>query len=620
MFKIHAPSAHHLHLAIFNTSGKAEFHEMQPARGGDYYVSVEGVKAGTIYSYCLKGKNGRQWLVDPYAKALATHPEGTRLPAAVVTDDNFDWQGVKRPELSRSETILFETHVKGFSKLHPDVPASLQGTYLGLCHPAMIAHFKKLGINTLQLMPVTSSVDEPHLHDKQLTNYWGYNPLCWFAPDDRFAIKDPVLELKTLVRELHRNGIEVILDVVYNHTAEGGEGGPTFHFKALDPKFYLHSNKGKFENFTGCGNTVDLTHPPALMTVMDSLRYWVEEFHIDGFRFDLAATLGRRGKYFDPKSGFFQAIFQDPVLRNVKLIAEPWDIGPDGYQVGHFPEGWMECNDKYRDTIRSFWHGAPHLMGEVATRVMGSRDILSAANWPEKMSVNYISYHDGFTLQDLVSYRKKHNNANGEHNHDGHGDNRSNNHGTEGPTDDPAITALREKEKRNFMATLLFSFGVPHILATDSRSHTQQGNNNAYCQDNEISWTNWEQTPVNQAFEDWLCYVVSQRQKWMLPMIDAFSGLARNENRVAWHLPDGAIMTWQDWETLDHVALHLGIEDDGDELMMLINSGDNDIEFILPGEKPWICIVDTETGITAEVQPSDMRYDVKKHSLVILRR
>ncbi|WP_241908225.1 alpha-amylase family glycosyl hydrolase, partial [Vibrio sp. 10N.261.52.A1] len=395
------------------------------------YVFIEGIKAGQKYGFIAETANGPILLSDPYAKAISeplhyttpySNEKSFTMAKCVVVDDTFDWQGVEKPRISREETVLFETHVKGLSQLHPEVASNIKGRYLGLVSPEMLAFYKQQNINSLQLLPIAACMHEPHLLDMDKVNYWGYNPYLFMVPDPRYAEKDAVTELKTAIRELHRNGIEVILDVVYNHTAEGGEGGTTFNLKALDSRTYI-KHGCHYANFTGCGNTVDLTHQPALNLVMDTLRYWVSEFQVDGFRFDLAATLGREGDNYNPEAAFFKAVAQDPVLKETKLIAEPWDIGPNGYQVGNFPFGWNECNDKLRDITRSFWRGDQGYLKEFATRLMGSRDIYSAAHWPYKLTVNYITYHDGFTMQDLVSYKHKHNEENGENNRDGHGDN-----------------------------------------------------------------------------------------------------------------------------------------------------------------------------------------------------
>ncbi len=459
----------------------------------------------------------------------------------------------------------------------------------------MIEFYKSQEINTIQLLPIAACMHEPHLLNMGKVNYWGYNPYVFMAPDPRYASADAVTELKTVVRELHRHGIEVILDVVYNHTAEAGQDGPVFNLKALDESYYLKHGE-HFDNYTGCGNTVDLAYQPSLNLVMDTLRHWVSEYHIDGFRFDLAATLGRNGDNFNPDAAFFKAVAQDPVLKGVKLIAEPWDIGPNGYQVGNFPFGWNECNDRLRDITRSFWRGDQGYLKEFATRIMGSRDLYSAANWPYKLTVNYITYHDGFTLQDLVSYKHKHNEANGEKNRDGHGDNRSDNYGVEGETDKASVIEIREKQKRNFMASLLFAFGIPHILTADILSHSQGGNNNAYCQDNEISWLNWESDGRVSAFKNWLAEMVKARQEYMVPFIRAFSGEDRNSNRIFWRRVDGTMMEHDDWNRLSSVALHLGIDKQGSEMVYCINQTNAPARFSLPYEnnQSWTMICNTD--------------------------
>jgi isoamylase len=591
-FAIHAPQGHNLQLVLFDDNNQAIYIPLTKNCDNIYSVFVSDLPENSPYSYCIKTTQSTRWIIDPYASKLTTNPKSSDIPAAVVQQHHFDWAQSEKPNIKKEQTLIYELHVKGFTQQHPTIPEHLKGTYLGLCQPDVIAHFKQIGVTTLQLLPVTSSIDEPHLKDKELTNYWGYNPLCWFAPDAKFAVKDPVVELKTMVKILHENGIEVILDVVYNHTAESGNGGLEHNFKILAPKTYLMHRDGNYENYTGCGNTVDLSYPPALRTVMDSLRHWVNEYKIDGFRFDLAATLGRRGACFDQRAGFFQAIQQDPSLQNVKLIAEPWDIGPNGYQLGSFPISWNECNDKYRDTIRSFWnHAAP--LGEFATRLMGSRDLFSASRWPDKLCVNYISYHDGFTMQDLVSYNEKHNLDNKESNRDGHGDNRSFNHGAEGETTNTAIIELREKQKRNLMTTLLFSFGIPHFLASDSFSHTQKGNNNAYCQDTELSWVNWDQEPEQADFMVWFGQMISARHQYMMPFINAFSGENRGHHRIHWMQSNGHILQIDHWHDHAPIALHLGLYKNETELLYLINPTNIPTRFKLPQGSEWNVVCDT---------------------------
>lgn len=602
-FAIYAPKDNDLLLVLFYNDGSYQAHSLDNEYAGIQHTYVEGVKAGQRYGFASHIEGELIYLSDPYARALDrelsysvpfTSKESFDLPKCVVIDPDFDWQDTSKPRRPRDEMVLFETHVKGLTKLHPEVNKDQQGTYLGLVSEPMLAFYREQNINTLQLLPIAACMHEPHLLEMDKVNYWGYNPYVFMAPDPRYAQQDAVHELKTAIRELHKQGIEVILDVVYNHTAEGGDGGPIFNLKALDPSYYLKHGQ-QYANFTGCGNTLDLSYQPTLNLVMDTLRYWMTEYQVDGFRFDLAATLGRNGDDFSRESAFFKAVAQDPILREAKLIAEPWDIGPNGYQVGNFPFGWNETNDKLRDIARSFWRGDQGYLKDFATRIMGSRDLYSASQWPYKLTVNYITYHDGFTLQDLVSYKHKHNEANGEQNRDGHGDNRSDNYGVEGDTDNMMIRTIRERQKRNFMASLLFAFGIPHILTADVISHTQQGNNNAYCQDNEISWLNWQLTERKQYFRQWLAEMVAARQRYIVPFIRAFSGETRNSNRVFWRRNDGNLMEQDDWNQVSSVALHIGIGEKGQELLYLINQTNATARFTLPDDKnrEWCVICDT---------------------------
>jgi len=611
-FSIFSPavSNSNIKLALFYNKTDYETIELNSTNSDIKSVFIEKIKAGQKYAYLFKNENNNWQLIsDPYAKAIDGSPtysppydEGISftMPKCIVCEYNqFDWQNVSKPHIPIEQTMIFETHVKGSTKINSTINTRVRGKYLGLISDEMLTFFKENTIKTLQLLPITSCMHEPHLLENSLVNYWGYNPYLFMAPDPRYAINDAVSELKTTVRELHRNGIEVILDVVYNHTAEGGNDDPTFHLKALDPNYYLRS-EDSYANFTGCGNTLNLSYQPTLNLVMDTLRHWVTEYKIDGFRFDLAATLGRQGEEFSQLSGFFMAVGQDPILKDIKLIAEPWDIGPNGYQVGHFPLGWNETNDKLRDVTRSFWRGDDGFLREFATRLMGSRDIYSASYWPSKLTVNYITYHDGFTLQDLVSYQHKHNENNGEQNRDGHGDNRSDNYGVEGPSDNIRIITTREKQKRNFMATLLFSFGIPHILTADLLSHSQKGNNNAYCQDNDISWLKWELNAQAEIFRTWTSSMITARQNIMIPFIDAFSGKSRNSNRVLWKKVNGAEMEPDDWNKHICVALHLGINKTGSEILYLINPTPAIARFTLPqltkrkgGKKEWTVVCDT---------------------------
>ncbi|MDD9177187.1 MULTISPECIES: glycogen debranching protein GlgX [Aliivibrio] len=604
-FSVHHASPYPISLIIFDDNGNHTEHPFTEEYGTIKYTLIDDVTEHTVYGFKIIQDNEALLLLDPYAKALKNSPhyqvpytakQSWTLAQCVVVNNDFDWQESQRPMIPRSETILLETHVKGFTLLNSDVEESVRGTYLGLADPANIKHLKQQGITTVQLLPVAACMHEPHLLKMNMVNYWGYNPIAFMAPDPRYAKSDAVNELKTAIRELHKNNIEVILDVVYNHTAEGGNGGTTFNLKGLDQDYYLHHH-GNYTNYTGCGNTLDITHQPSLNLVMDTLRYWVEHYHVDGFRFDLAATLGREYDQFNPNNAFFKAVAQDPTLQKVKLIAEPWDIGPNGYQVGEFPDGWNECSDKFRDTTKSFWRGEQNYLKSIATRIMGSRDLVSASRWPHKLPVNYVSYHDGFTLQDLVSYKERHNHANGEDNQDGHGDNRSDNYGVEGETTNPRIIALREKQKRNMITTLLFSFGIPHLLAADACSHTQKGNNNAYCQDSDISWVNWKLDKHADEFKVWLADIIQARQTHMVPMINAFSGSKRTKQKVNWYTPEGNNMTHGDWHRAEALCLHLNIYDGEKELLIMINQSNVPTRFELPKSQHynrWALVCNTQ--------------------------
>ncbi len=433
-----------------------------------------------------------------------------------MTDSAFTWGDDRPPRVPWHDTVIYEAHVRGLTKRHPGVPAPLRGTYAGLATAPMIEHFLRLGITTLELMPVHAFVDDRTLLDKGLRNYWGYNTIGFFAPERRYSASGQISEFKTMVKTLHSAGIEVILDVVYNHTAEGNELGPTLSLRGIDNAAYYRlspENPRYYMDFTGTGNTLNLQHPRVLQLIMDSLRYWVQEMHVDGFRFDLASALARELYDVDRLGSFFDTIGQDPTLSQVKLIAEPWDIGSGGYQVGNFPPGWNEWNDKYRDSMRAYWKGDGGLIGEFARRFTGSADLYEASGRKPHASINFITAHDGFTLADLVSYNEKHNEANGEDNRDGASENRSWNCGVEGPTEDEAVRALRAQQKRNLMATLFLSQGVPMVLAGDELGHTQAGNNNAYCQDNELSWLDWELDAAGQAFLELTCRLIALRRR-----------------------------------------------------------------------------------------------------------
>ena len=487
------------------------------------------------------------------------------------------------------------------------MPKALRGSYLGLAEPKVIKHIKDLGVTSVQLMPVFAFMAEPRLKEFGLTNYWGYNPISFFAPDPRYASTgnelDAVTEFKTLVREFHKQGLEVILDVVYNHTAEGGEQGFILSVKGLaEFDFYLREEGGfhyQYANYSGCGNTINLDDDYAMSIALESMRYWLTEMQVDGFRFDLAANLGRNGSGFNPRSTLLRAMKQDPIISQAKLIAEPWDIGPNGYQLGHFPDNWLECNDRYRDSVKRYWRQDKGLVAEVASRILGSRDIFTKGQRSQTTSVNYISYHDGYTLHDLVSYEQRHNLANKEENRDGHGANYSRNYGVEGETSSRLINQLRAQQKRNLIATLLFSQGVPHLLAGDEIGRTQQGNNNAYCQDNELSWLNWNlKKPAKDllAFFKYCIQIRKQHpilQHCFLPDDDYQS--AALEHQVCWIRPDGEEKQIEDWHNHDNHCLGVVLTDKshGYKLLLLMNASESQVDYTLPQYQNTELLMDT---------------------------
>lgn len=563
-----------------------------------WHIHLSGIKAGQLYGYRVYGpyepQNGHRYnpnklLIDPYAKAISGTiawdnalfgynvgeenedlsfnevDSAPFIPKSVVIDPAFDWEGDVGPDIPMYQTIIYETHVKGFTHLHPDVPEEIHGTYSGLAHPSSIAYFKKLGITSVELLPVHQFVNDGFLRERGLSNYWGYNTINFFSPDVRYSSSgfsgEQVVEFKKMVKELHKAGLEVILDVVYNHTAEGNHFGPTLSFKGIDNFNYyrlVESDLRFYMDYTGTGNTLNAQMPCVLRLIMDSLRYWVTEMHVDGFRFDLASTLARELHEVDKLSSFFDIIHQDPVISQVKLIAEPWDVGEGGYQVGNFPDEWAEWNGKYRDCVRDYWIGADSMLGEFAERFTGSSDLYQDSRTPSA-SINFITAHDGFTLHDLVSYNEKHNEANLDDNNDGENHNRSWNCGVEGETDDPAIIALRNQQKRNFLATLFLSQGIPMLVAGDEFGRTQKGNNNSYCQDNEISWLNWAEVDNELlAFTQRLIELRKShpslcRRKWFQGVPIKGIGLMD----IAWFLPEGDEMDDEHWQS--HFARSLGV-------------------------------------------------------------
>jgi glycogen operon protein len=611
---------------------------------------IPGLKPGQLYGYRVHGPyepgNGHRFnpsklLIDPYAKAIAGtiewndalfgyeigHPDADLsyndvdsapfVPKSVVIDHSFDWEGEKPLDIPYHKTIIYETHVKGFTQMHPDIPAHIRGTYAGMAHPVVIDYLKSLGITAVEFMPVHQFVNDRPLKERGLSNYWGYNTIGFFAPDARYAATgvrgEQVIEFKNLVKALHKAGIEVILDVVYNHTAEGNHMGPTLSFKGIDNASYyrLCDDKRHYFDYTGTGNTLNANLPNVLRLMMDSLRYWIVYMHVDGFRFDLAATLARELHEVDRLSAFFDIIHQDPVISQVKLIAEPWDLGEGGYQVGKFPAEWAEWNGKYRDCIRDYWRGADSVLGEFALRFTGSPDLYAGDYRRPTASINFITAHDGFTLHDLVSYNEKHNEKNGEDNQDGESHNRSWNCGVEGPTDDPNIIALRQQQKRNFLTTLLLSQGVPMILAGDECSRTQKGNNNAYCQDNEISWMNWKQADKQmiEFTKHLIAFVhrhpIFNRRRWFQGLPIRGAGV----RDITWFLPDGKEMNDEHWnETFaKSLAIFLygrGIHSPGskgeqivdDSFYIIFNAHYEALDYKLPAAKygkDWIKVLDT---------------------------
>ena len=638
------------------------------------------LKPGTLYGLRVSGPykpevglrfNSNKLLLDPYARAIGRplkwddslfgycidDPRGDMsfdardsapfAPLGLIVDPTFNWKNDHPPQPSWEKTIIYEVHVKGFTQLLPGVPVEQRGTYAGLASGAAIDHLKHLGVTAVELLPVHFHIDEAFLVQQGRVNYWGYNTLGFFAPDPRYcATDDPELvvpEFQSMVQALHSAGIEVILDVVYNHTAEGNQFGPTLSWRGLDNTAYYHlvaEDLRSYKDFTGCGNSPYLRHPRVLQLVMDSLRYWVTEMHVDGFRFDLAATLARQFHDVDLMSGFFNVIHQDPILSQVKLIAEPWDIGVDGYQVGNFPIIWTEWNGRYRDCVRSFWKGDGGVVNELATRLAGSSDLYENDGRHPSASINFVTCHDGFTLQDLVSYEEKHNQANGEGNRDGSDDNRSWNCGLEGATDDPDIVALRQRQQRNLLATLLLSQGVPMLLAGDEIGHTAQGNNNCYSQDNETSWLNWSLSPTQQHLLQFTRHLIAIRKRQpALSRRHFFRGSTDGTDlkELYWLDSHGRQMEDESWN--DRLVQSLGvlllgycsqIDDQGacivgDNLLILMNAHQEMVPFTMPIRLQQMegieRLFDTYDGDTSII-PYDPKhpYPLQPHSIALFRK
>ncbi|MFL9868630.1 glycogen debranching protein GlgX [Paraburkholderia fungorum] len=677
-FALFSAHATRVELCLFDETGETEIERIELPEYTDevWHVFVPNLKPGAVYGYRVHGpyepENGHRFnpnklLLDPYAKAhigeLRWAPEifgytldseegdlsfderdsAPFVPKCKVVDANFSWSHPERNALPWERAIFYETHVRGFTKRHPGVAENLRGTFAGLGQQVVLDYIKGLGVTSVELLPVQTFVSDSYLLDQGLTNYWGYNTIGFFAADPRYfaSSADPVGEFKEMVDRFHSANLEVILDVVYNHTAEGNERGPTISFKGIDNASYyrlMPEEPRYYINDTGTGNTLNLSHPRVLQMVTDSLRYWVTEMKVDGFRFDLATILGREPHGFDEGGGFLDSCRQDPVLSSVRLVAEPWDCGPGGYQVGGFPPGWAEWNDRFRDTVREYWKGDEGKVADLATRLTGSGDKFNHRGRRPWASVNFISAHDGFTLNDLVSYTDKHNEANGEDNQDGHSDNKSWNMGVEGATDDADIRQQRERQKRNLLATLLLSQGTPMILAGDEFGRTQQGNNNAYCQDNEISWVDWEGIDDDgRALTEFVKNLTTLRHR--LPVLRRGRFLSGEFNEVLevtdarWLSPDGTDLSQEQWDdpsmrcfglVIDGRAQASGIRRPASDatLLLVLNAHHDVVNFTLPdvpeGDQ-WTCLLDTNMPVRAELPQFSAgdAYQVTSRSLLL---
>jgi len=678
-FTLFSEVADRVQLCLFDADGQETQIDLPEVDGFIWHAFLPGIEPGQRYGYRVHGPyapeqghrcNPNKLLLDPYSKAIDGafnwdqslfgynfgDPDSRNeddsapfMPKSVVINPFFDW-GVDRPPIrGYAETIIYEAHVKGLTQTHPDIPPEIRGTYAAIAHPVMIGYLQQLGITAIELMPVHHFANDSTLQDKGLSNYWGYNTIGFFAPDPKYSSSTTpggqVQEFKAMVRALHAADIEVILDVVYNHTAEGNHLGPTLSMRGIDNAAYyrlVEDDPRYYMDYTGTGNSLNVRHPHSLQLIMDSLRYWVTEMHVDGFRFDLAATLAREFYDVDRLSSFFELVQQNPTVSQVKLIAEPWDVGPGGYQVGNFPPQWTEWNGKYRDTVRDFWRGEPATLGEFAARITGSSDLYEHSARRPVASINFVTAHDGFTLRDLVSYNDKHNEANGEDNNDGETHNRSWNCGVEGPTKDRKVLALRARQQRNFLATLLLSQGVPMICHGDELGRTQLGNNNGFCQDNELTWVNWNDTdPTLLQFTRAVAklrseHPVFRRRRFFNGLPVRRQGMRRLPD-IDWFTPDGKSMTENDWGSGfgRSIAVYLngqGIPDRDsrgervvdDSFVMCFNAHHEAIEFTVPPAEyspAWQLVLDTDRAELPDLEPykADATIRVQARGLVVLQ-
>jgi glycogen operon protein len=669
-FSLFSEVADRVELCLISEAGAETRIPLDEVDGYVWHAYLPDISPGQRYGFRVYGPHDpdrglrcdpSKLLLDPYGKAFAGTFDGHEslhtygldslghTMTTVVINPFFDWGSDRAPTRPYHETVIYEAHVKGMTACHPDVPEELRGTYAGLAHPAVINHLKSLGVTAIELMPCHQFLQDQVLLDQGLRNYWGYNTFGFLAPHNEYASGSrpgaAVSEFKSMVRAFHRENIEVIMDVVYNHTAEGNHRGPTIGFRGIDNAAYYRLVDGKpsrYMDYTGTGNSLNARHPHTLQLIMDSLRYWIVEMHVDGFRFDLASTLARELHDVDRLSAFFDLVQQDPVVSQVKLIAEPWDVGEGGYQVGNFPGLWTEWNGKYRDTVRDYWRGQPATLGEFASRLTGSSDLYEATGRRPSASINFVTAHDGFTLADLVSYNDKHNVANGEDNRDGESYNRSWNCGVEGPTDDPTIIELRARQIRNFLATLMLSQGVPMLAHGDEMGRTQQGNNNVYCQDSPLAWIDWTQADTNADLLEFTRNVIALRTNHPVfrrrRFLEGRPIRHRHQTRdIAWLTPAGVEMTPEDWGSGFGRSLAVFLSGDGiqepdqrgrqivdDSFLLCFNAHDAELEFAVPGDDygaEWIVVLDsaTATGLVDATYAAGATIKVAARSLLVLR-